>query len=148
MKTLTAILSAAALMAFSCGDDYVSADTDADTAQETTSGFVFEGEAVYCSHVTEDPIRVTCLDIYADMNIKSDNKISSAYENIVCEDKNRQNALQAADSKEFKYHAQTSLCMRDVVITGVELVAEDVLGNKGIYSMQENCARIEELINQ
>jgi hypothetical protein len=149
MKPLTAIISAAALMAFSCGDDnYVSADTDADTAQETTSGFVFEGEAVYCSHVTESPVRVTCLDIYADMNIKADNKIISAESNVLCNDENRQYASQAADSEEFHYAAHTSLCMRDAVVTGVELTAEDELGNKGIYSMQEDCARIEELINQ
>ncbi len=147
MKTLTAIVGAIALASFGCGDDdYTPAD--ADTIEETTAAFSFEGEGIYCSHVTEDPVRVTCLDIYADMNIKADNKIISAESNVLCTDKSRQYANQAADSEEFHYATNTSLCMRDVVITGVELVAEDVEGNKGIYSMQEDCARIEELINQ
>lgn len=149
MKTLTAIVGAIALASFGCGDDtYVPADADADTIEETTTGFTFEGEAVYCSHVTVDPIRVTCLDIYADMNIKADNKLTSVYANIVCEDRNMQNAQQDADSSEFLYKTHSSLCMRDTIVNGVELVAEDELGNQGIYTMPENCARIEELTGE
>ncbi|MDD4877908.1 MAG: hypothetical protein PHO02_02635 [Candidatus Nanoarchaeia archaeon] len=146
MKTLTAIVGAIALASFGCGDDdYVTADADIDTIGETTPKFVFEGEAAYCSHVTESPVRVTCLDIYADMNIKADNKLVTVYSNIICEDKNRPNADQSADSAEFLYQTHLSLCMRDVVVNGVELTAEDEQGNQGIYSMQEDCARIEEL---
>lgn len=147
MKTLPALVGALALASFGCGDDDVLQynNADADAIEETTSGFVFEGEAVYCSHVTEDPIRVTCLDIYADMSIKADNKILRAYANIVCAGRNMQNSEQTADSDEFHYMTHTSLCMRDVVVNGVELTAEDELGNNGIYTMQEDCARIEEL---
>ncbi|MFH1066016.1 MAG: hypothetical protein V1734_05920 [Nanoarchaeota archaeon] len=144
MKTLTALVGALALTSFGCGDDdYVPAD--ADITPETTPGFVFEGEALYCSHLTEEPVLVTCLDIYADLNIKADNKILSAYANVICEDKNRQYSEQAADSNEFRYATHTSLCMRDVVVNGVEIVAEDEPGNQGVYAVPENCARLEEL---
>lgn len=147
MKTLTAIIGAAALTAFGCGDDdYTPAD--ADITPETTPGFVFEGEALYCSHLTEEPVLVTCLDIYADMNIKADNRILTVWANAVCADKNRQYSEQDADSSEFRYTTHTSLCMRDVAVNGVELIAEDVEGNQGIYSMREDCARIEELTGE
>lgn len=145
MKTLTALAGALALTSFGCGDDDVYVPADADTTEETTPGFVFEGEAAYCSHVTESPVRVTCLYIYADMNIKADNRILNVYSNIICEDKNMLNAEQVADSNEFLYQTHLSLCMRDVVVNGVELTAEDEEGNQGIYSMPEDCARLEEL---
>lgn len=150
MKTLTALVGAIALTSFGCGDDDVSQynNADADAIEEAIHGFVFEGEAVYCSHVTESPIRVTCLDIYVDMNIKADNKILSAYANILCNDRNMQNSEQEADSNEFFYQTHTSLCMRDVVVNGVELTAEDIEGNKGIYTMPEDCNRIEELFGE
>lgn len=144
MKSLTALVGAIALASFGCGDDTY-APADADTTEETTPGFVFEGEAAYCSHVTESLVRVTCLDIYADMSIRADNRILSVWANAVCNDKNRQYSEQPADSNEFLYQAHSSLCMRDVVVNGVELTAEDELGNNGIYTMQEDCARIEEL---
>ncbi|MDI6737829.1 MAG: hypothetical protein QME12_04925 [Nanoarchaeota archaeon] len=148
MKTLTGILGAAVLT-FGCGDDDVSPYDDAvdasdDTVSET-GAFSFEGEAVYCTHVTESPVRLTCLGIYADMSIKADNKILNVYSNILCDDRNRQNAERAADSNEFLYQTHLSLCMRDVVVNGVELTAEDENGSHGVYTMPEDCTRIEEL---
>ncbi|MBU2638666.1 MAG: hypothetical protein KJ955_06845 [Nanoarchaeota archaeon] len=152
IKTLTAIIGAAALASFGCGDDVSpyedAADAYTDNAVSETAAFSFEGEAVYCSHVTESPVYVTCLDIYADINIKADNKILTVYANVLGEDKDRQQCVQAADSDEFHYMAHNSLCMRDVVVNGVELVAEDAEGSQGIYAMPENCARLEELIGE
>ena len=146
MKTLTALIGALALTSFGCGDDVTSYDdADADTIEETTTGFTFEGEAVYCKHVTESPVYVTCLDTKAKMRITAEHKILSAYFNILCTDHNRQDRQQDADSTEFLYEASNSMCLRDVVVNGVEIVAEDELGNQGIYSMQEDCARIQEI---
>lgn len=147
MKTLTALVGALALASFGCGDDdYIpaDADTDADTIEETATGFTFEGEAIYCSHVTQTP-PVTCLDYKAGVNIKAENKILSVGVNILCNDHNRQDHQQDADSTEFRYESSNSMCLWNVVITGVEIVAVDENGNQGIYAMPENCARLEEL---
>ena len=148
MKALSAIVGALALTSFGCGDDvtsYEDASADDSGIEETSNGFTFEGEALYCSHLTQEPVLVTCLDIYADMNINADNRILSVWANAVCADKNRQYSERDADSNEFRYTAHTSLCMRDVIVNGVELIAEDELGNQGIYTMPGDCARIEEL---